>query len=120
MNRGRVWQRLRGALGRGATRLHEHNRGRPWSGPERLELAFFAFIGLALLGYTIYTAARFLLDAGSHAGLLAFGVFLACSVFSLVRDLGRKRLGLLSGILLGVWVLGLGLVLAVDLFGLVV
>jgi len=68
-----------------------------------LDYLLYGGLGLALLGYAIYSVAVALHKSGHVTGLVCLLVVVILSVAALVRDLRRKSLSPLSKGLVGAW-----------------
>jgi hypothetical protein len=82
---------------------------------DSIDVLMYGGLGLALLGYTIYEIAGALLASGYEAAFAALVVVVALSVASLVRDLRRRELTILSKGLAGAWAVCVALVIVVEL-----
>lgn len=82
---------------------------------DSIDVLVYGGLGLALLGYTIYSIADALIASGHEAAFAAFAGVVALSAACLARDLRRRRLSALSKSLVGAWALCVVLVIAVEL-----
>ena len=82
---------------------------------DSIDVLLYGGLGLALLGYAIYTIASILQGAGQITALLVFLSVVGLSLAALIRDLRRKQLSLLSKVFAGAWALCVALVIVVEL-----
>ncbi|HEX6852867.1 MAG TPA: hypothetical protein VF139_15830 [Candidatus Polarisedimenticolaceae bacterium] len=82
---------------------------------EIIDLVLYGGLGLALLGYAIYSLGQAMLKAGNHLGLLILSALIVSSVLSLIRDLRKKYLSVPSKLLLGAWALCVAVVVIAEL-----
>ena len=82
---------------------------------DSIDVLMYGGLGLALLGYTIYSIADALLRAELTSALAGFVVAAAFSAAAFVRDLRRKRLSTLSKVFASAWVLCTTLVVVIEL-----
>ena len=85
---------------------------------DSIDVLLYGGLGLALLGYAIYSIADALLEAGQVSGLVVLVVIVALSAASLVRDLWRRELTTLSKGFAGAWAFCVFLVVVAELIAL--
>ena len=82
---------------------------------DSIDVLLYGGLGLALLGFTIYSIANALLNAGHTLAFALLVVFVALSVGFLLRDLWRGQLTTLSKCFAGAWGLCVILVIVIEL-----